>query len=58
MPGGGGWGDPLERDPELVLADVREQLLDPAAAEELYGVVVVDGAVDEAATARVRAGRA
>lgn len=38
--GAGGWGDPLERDPEKVRADVRDEYLSIAAAAELYGVVV------------------
>ena len=59
LPGGGGWGDPLDRDPERVLRDVRNELVSPAAAERDYGVVVdVDGrVVDEAATVRLRARR-
>ncbi len=40
--GGGGWGDPLERDPGLVRADVIEELVSRRAAEELYGVVLRD----------------
>ena len=39
-PGGGGYGDPGERDPALVLEDVRDLLLDPAEAREMYGVAV------------------
>jgi N-methylhydantoinase B len=43
--GGGGWGDPLTRDPDLVLADVREGYVSPAQARDLYGVEVgADGA--------------
>ena len=59
LPGGGGWGDPLDRDPERVLRDVRNELVSPAAAERDYGVVIdTDGrAVDEAATVRLRARR-
>jgi N-methylhydantoinase B len=45
--GGGGWGDPYEREPELVLRDVRRGLVSEAAAERDYGVVVRDGAVVE-----------
>ena len=30
--GGGGWGDPLERDPERVRADVLEEFVSPEAA--------------------------
>ena len=35
---GGGCGDPRERDPELVRADVRNGLLSPQRAREVYGV--------------------
>jgi N-methylhydantoinase B len=53
--GGGGWGDPLERDPSLVRADVIEQLVSRGRAEEAYGVVLRDDlTLDEAATARKR----
>ncbi|WP_020631246.1 hydantoinase B/oxoprolinase family protein [Amycolatopsis alba] len=40
LPGGGGYGDPFERDPEAVLADVVEGYVSPRAALELYGVEV------------------
>ena len=40
LAGGGGWGDPLERDPASVLADVRNELVSEAHAREAYGVVV------------------
>lgn len=54
--GGGGFGDPLERDPERVLADVRGGYVSPEMAERLYGVVLRDGgvAVDQEATRRRR----
>ena len=39
-PGGGGHGDPLARDPERVLADVREGQVSAQAAERDYGVVL------------------
>jgi len=39
MPGGGGYHDPLLRAPEHVAEDVRNELVSPAQAEELYGVV-------------------
>jgi N-methylhydantoinase B len=52
--GGGGWGDPLERDPELVRLDVTRGLVSLASAERDYGVVLEDGkeslVVDLAAT--------
>jgi N-methylhydantoinase B len=38
--GGGGFGDPMERDPEAVLADVLDGYVTPEAARETYGVVV------------------
>ena len=46
--GGGGYGPPEERDPEHVLRDVVEGKVSAARASELYGVAIVDGAVDEA----------
>jgi N-methylhydantoinase B len=53
-PGGGGHGDPLTRDAERVLADVREGFVSAEAAERDYGVVVRrEGAawtIDQAAT--------
>jgi N-methylhydantoinase B len=38
--GGGGWGDPLERDPEAVRADARGEIISLASAREQYGVVL------------------
>ena len=54
--GGGGWGDPLERDPERVLRDVRNEYVSREAARDDYGVVIDTAAwtVDEAATAARR----
>ncbi len=52
--GGGGWGDPYQRDPQLVLHDVRCGLVTEAGARG-YGVVIVDDAVDAKATAALRA---
>lgn len=55
---GGGYGDPQERDPELVLHDAKEGWVSIERAESIYGVVVIrerdDLRVDLAATARVR----
>ena len=45
--GGGGWGDPFEREPELVLADVVRGLVSVESAERDYGVVVQDGRIAE-----------
>ncbi|GAA4528936.1 hydantoinase B/oxoprolinase family protein [Nonomuraea sp. C10] len=53
--GGGGWGDPLARDPALVGLEVRRGLLTAGGARR-YGVVcAADGTVDEAATRDLRA---
>ena len=56
LPGGGGHGSPLERDPQRVHNDVRQELVSVAAARELYGVVIdaETDAVDETATAALR----
>ena len=58
-PGGGGHGDPLAREPERVLADVREGFVSPEVAERDYGVVVkregATFALDQAATQARRA---
>jgi N-methylhydantoinase B len=54
--GGGGWGDPLEREPEWVAADVAEGLISARAARSEYGVVLHrNGSLDEGATRRLRA---
>ena len=60
--GGGGWGDPLDRDPELVRVDVVEELVSLNAAREHYGVVLSNElSVDLPATTslrdRLRSGR-
>ena len=60
-PGGGGWGNPLQRPAELVLQEVESGLLSRERAQQLYGVVLTeDGgrlAVDEAATREARRGK-
>ncbi len=50
--GGGGWGDPLRRDPYLVLRDVRDEMVSRQAAKDHYGVVIDDSGrdLDSAAT--------
>jgi N-methylhydantoinase B len=53
--GGGGFGDPLERDPALVAADLAEGYVTPAAAEAHYGIVSRGGAIDAVASAARRA---
>ena len=53
--GGGGWGDPYERDPDAVAADVADEKVSVDAARERYGVVIrPDGTVDAAGTAALR----
>ena len=57
-PAGGGYGDPLERDPAKVLDDVLDGLISVRTAERDYAVVVTPGrTLDEAATAAARAAR-
>lgn len=53
-PGGGGYGEPLERDVLAVLDDYRESRVTLEAAATDYGVVITDGVVDEEATAKAR----
>jgi N-methylhydantoinase B len=57
LAGGGGWGDPLERDPDRVLADLRDELITEGVARAAYGVVVdrASWTVDQAATRALRA---
>lgn len=52
LAGGGGWGDPLERDPDMVLDDVRNEFVTVAGAARDYGVIidVATDRVDIAAT--------
>lgn len=54
--GGGGYGDPLTRDPAAVALDVADGLISPARARAVYAVVVdpASGALDLAATAALR----
>ncbi|MBT6314002.1 MAG: hydantoin utilization protein B, partial [Alphaproteobacteria bacterium] len=56
--GAGGWGDPFKRDPAAVLLDVQRGWATLDHARETYGVVIIDGAVDLAATETERAARA
>ncbi len=56
-PGGGGWGNPMARDPEAVARDVALGYYSRTAAREAFGVILdTTGAVDLAATALVRKG--
>ena len=54
--GGGGYGDPLERDLQLVLQDVINEKVSVKGAQKEYGVVVIIATreVDLEATARLR----
>jgi N-methylhydantoinase B len=63
-PGGGGWGDALDRDPRKVWEDVVDGLITPERARDVYGVVLgPEGRptdelkLDEVATAELRAER-
>ncbi len=53
--GAGGWGDPLARDPALVLRDARNEFISLDAARREYGVVIESEHVDAPATAALRA---
>jgi len=61
--GGGGWGNPLERDPQRVLEDVLDEYVSKEAAEREYGVVLKgsgasgDLRFDREATQALRAAR-
>ena len=54
--GGGGWGNPFDRDPEHVLRDVRNGYVSAEGAEEAYGVVIdaETHTIDSEGTARAR----
>ncbi|MBI4493109.1 MAG: hydantoinase B/oxoprolinase family protein [Chloroflexi bacterium] len=56
MPGGGGYGDPVQREPERVLADVLNGYVSVEAAREVYRVALDPEtlAIDAEATARLR----
>jgi N-methylhydantoinase B len=55
LPGGGGVGDPLTRDPQRVLDDVLDGFITAQEARRDYGVVIdADGRLDMAATRRLR----
>ncbi|MBR9764361.1 MAG: methylhydantoinase [Rhodobacteraceae bacterium] len=53
-PGGGGYGDPMQRDPAAVAEDVRLGRYTADQAEELFGVVVTASGVDRTATGALR----
>lgn len=52
---GGGYGDPLMREPKSVLRDLLDGAVSSASAHDIYGVVVHDGTVDDGATDARRA---
>jgi N-methylhydantoinase B len=52
--GGGGYGNPFERDPGAVLRDVELGMVTVESARDDYGVVLVEGSVDADATAALR----
>jgi N-methylhydantoinase B/oxoprolinase/acetone carboxylase alpha subunit len=56
MSSGGGYGDPLEREPERVLNDVEDGIVLRQEAREIYGVVLEGEApvLDPAATDKLR----
>jgi N-methylhydantoinase B len=46
LAGGGGYGNPLERDPEKLLNDVQQGFVSVGAAEDEYGVIIEDGEIN------------
>jgi N-methylhydantoinase B len=59
LPGGGGWGDPLDRAPAAVIRDLRNEIISREAARDEYGVVLAPGTLelDEKATDELRSTR-
>jgi N-methylhydantoinase B len=60
--GGGGYGDPLAREPQKIARDVRQGSVSEGVARNVYGIVLdAEGGVDEAASTAarnaIRAGR-
>jgi N-methylhydantoinase B len=56
-PGGGGWGDPLDRSPELVEGDLADGAITARAAREAYGVVAGEPEATRALRESLKAGR-
>ena len=54
MPGGGGYGNPAERDIERIREDVRGELVSREAAERDYGIAVNGAGVDDKAGTATR----
>ena len=57
LPSGGGFGDPLDRDPARVQADVEEGRIATAEAEQIYGVIAGDAAATQRRRDELRARR-
>lgn len=53
-PGGGGYGEPLDREPQAVLNDVEDGFVTLEEAQSAYGVVITNNNVDQAATVTLR----
>jgi N-methylhydantoinase B len=53
--GGGGYGSPLERDPDRVLHDLREGWISAERARDVYGVIATGSAEDDSLTLDVAA---
>ena len=58
-PGGGGWGDPKTRDPQMVLQDVIEEKVTPERALNVYCVALTedDAGIDWKKTEKLRNGK-
>ena len=53
-PGGGGYGNPLKRDPEKIRRDVKDGVVSNDAAKEIYGLVIdKDGNINHEATTKL-----
>ncbi len=53
--GGGGYGSPIERDPELVLDDVLDGRVSPHEAKQIYRVAIKNSSIDVEETSKLRA---
>lgn len=52
--GGGGWGNPMEREPQKVYDDVLDEIISKETAKEVYGVVIDENGINEKATKQLR----
>ena len=56
--GAGGFGDPLERQPQSIIEDMKDGKITPAFARAHHGIVLTDdGVIDDRASAELRRGR-